>query len=145
MAVMRRNRVGRRGLKKWDKVKIPWYTHRLMHRKRMTCELHDSYFRLMTIKHTIPKIEWAIELLYNSVWTGTQSWSQDELETICGRENSTQQKAGAPGPRLSSPGEQQRHTAMSGGNGKVNMLQSLFSLELPLTHNLSNKVRGIFF
>ena len=29
--------------------KFPWYTHRLMHRKRVTCELHDSYFRLMTI------------------------------------------------------------------------------------------------
>ena len=54
-------------LKKWDKVKIPWYTHKLMHRKRLTCELHDSYFRLMTIKHAIPKIERAIELLYDSV------------------------------------------------------------------------------
>ena len=41
--------------------KFPWYTHRLMHRKRVTCELHDSYFRLMTINHAIPKIEWAIE------------------------------------------------------------------------------------
>ena len=39
-----------------------------MHRKRVTSELHDSYFRLMAIKHAIPKIEWAIELLYNSVW-----------------------------------------------------------------------------
>ena len=42
-----------------------------MYRKRVTCELHDSYFRLMTIKHAIPTIEWAIEwaieLLYNSV------------------------------------------------------------------------------
>ena len=38
-----------------------------MHWKRVTCELHDSYFRVMTIKHAIPKIEWAIELLYNSV------------------------------------------------------------------------------
>ena len=42
-----------------------------MHRKRVTCELHDCYFRLITIKHAIPKIEWAIEcaieLLYNSV------------------------------------------------------------------------------
>ena len=52
-----------------------------MHRKRVTCELHDSYFRLMTIKHAILKaaevthsggqlwgdIEWAIELLYKSV------------------------------------------------------------------------------
>ena len=40
--------------------KFPWYTHRLMHQKRVTCELHDSYFRLMTIKHSISKIEWPI-------------------------------------------------------------------------------------
>ena len=73
------------GLTIWDWVKIPWYTHRLMHQKRVTCELHDSYFRLMTIKHAIPQtaevthsdgqsggdIEWAIELLYNSVKTGS--------------------------------------------------------------------------
>ena len=39
------------------KKKFPWYTHRLMHWKRITCELHDSYFRLMTIKHAISKIE----------------------------------------------------------------------------------------
>ena len=41
--------------------KFPWYTHRLMHWKRVTSELHDSYFRWMTIKHSISKIEWAIE------------------------------------------------------------------------------------
>ena len=67
--------------------KIPRYSHRLMYRKRVTCELHDSYFRLMTIKHAIPRtaevthhpdgklwgdIEWVIELLYNSVKTGSQ-------------------------------------------------------------------------
>ena len=45
--------------------KFPWYTHRLMHRKKVTSELHDSYFRLMTIKHAISKIEWAIEWLLN--------------------------------------------------------------------------------
>ena len=39
---------------------IPWYSHRLTHRKRVTSELHDSYFRLMTIKHSISKIQWAI-------------------------------------------------------------------------------------
>ena len=39
------------------KKKFPWYTHRLMHQKRVICELHDSYFRLMTIKHAIPKIK----------------------------------------------------------------------------------------
>ena len=37
--------------------KIPWYTHRMIHRKSVTSELHDSYFRLMTIKHAILKIE----------------------------------------------------------------------------------------
>ena len=51
---------------KWDELKkFTWYTHRLMHRKRVTCELHDSYFDLMTIKHAISKIEWAIEWVLN--------------------------------------------------------------------------------
>ena len=60
MAVMRGNRVGGNWLMKWDAVKkIPLYSHRLTHRKRVTSELHDSYFRLMTIKHSISKIEWA--------------------------------------------------------------------------------------
>ena len=53
-------------------VKIPVYSYRLMHRKRVTCELHDSYFRFMTIKHAIPNIEWTIKLFYNSVGTGSQ-------------------------------------------------------------------------
>ena len=39
------------------KKKFPWYSHRLMHRKRVTCELHGSYFRWMTINHAISKIE----------------------------------------------------------------------------------------
>ena len=37
--------------------KFPWHTHRLMHWKRVTCELHDIYFCLMTIQQVIPKIE----------------------------------------------------------------------------------------
>ena len=45
--------------------KIPWYSHRLMHQKRVTSELHDSYFRLMTIKHSISKITWAIKWALN--------------------------------------------------------------------------------
>ena len=39
--------------------KIPMVHYRVMHRKRVTSELYDSYFRLMTIKHSISKIEWA--------------------------------------------------------------------------------------
>ena len=34
---------------------MPRYRHKVMHRKRVTCELHDIYFRSMTIKHAIPK------------------------------------------------------------------------------------------
>ena len=163
----------------------------------MTCELHDSYFCLMTIKHAIPKIEWAIELLYNSVTGSQTSWSQtSRSEDVV--EKATTRLTGPLGPpiklrtrevgdklwegkpppgrrgprdpdwvwrpvgekmlgwehvperldpRLSCPGERERHTAMSGGAGEVNMLQSLFSLELPLTHKHKpcNKVRGIFF
>ena len=68
MAVMRGNRVCGNWLMKWDEVnKFPWYTHRLMHRKRVTCELHDSYFRLMTIQHAIPKIEWATEWAWTTI------------------------------------------------------------------------------
>ena len=36
--------------------KIPLYSHRLKHRKRVTSELHDSYFCSMTITQAIPKI-----------------------------------------------------------------------------------------
>ena len=57
MAVRRGNHMGGNWLMKWDELKkFPWYTHRLMHRKRVTCELHDSYFRSMTITQAIPKI-----------------------------------------------------------------------------------------
>ena len=38
------------------KKKIPLYSHRLTHRKRVTSELHDSYFLSMTITQAIPKI-----------------------------------------------------------------------------------------
>ena len=85
----------------WDKVKSH-STVRLMHRKRVTYELHDSYFHSMTIKHAIPRtaevthpdgqlwgdIEWAIELLYNLVKTRSQLVLRpDPLVTRCGRES----------------------------------------------------------
>ena len=57
--VIERNRLGGLRLIKCDKVKVPLFHYRVMHRKRVTSELHDSYFRLMTIKHSISKIEWA--------------------------------------------------------------------------------------
>ena len=131
-----------------------------MHRKRVTSELHDSYFRLMTIKHAIPKIEWATELLYNSVGTGSQrvgdqtswrqgvvkkattqlrSWRQDVVEKA-----TIQQRAGPLGLRLSSPGERERHNA-DGHKSGGQYIAVLFGLQLPLTRKPYNKVRGIFF
>ena len=120
-----------------------------MHWKRVTCELHDSYFRLMTIKHAIPRtaevahsdgqlwgdIEWAIELLYNSVKTGSQLvWRSEKLETKCGRESQ----------HLATL-ENEKDTTLMAIRVGVNMLQfCLVSNSLSHT-NLSNKVRGIFF
>ena len=72
-----------------------------MHQKRVTSELHDSYFRLMTIKHAIPKIEWVIEWVLNYYITRSrQEVRQLELETRCGRE-STPGRRGPRGSRLS--------------------------------------------
>ena len=77
-----------------------------------------------------------LELLYNSVhrkfneFGDQKSWTNDAV-----RENSTQQRAGPPDLRLSNPRERERHTAMSGGAGEVNMLPILFGLQLPLTQN----------
>ena len=166
--------------------KIPWYTHRPMHRKRVTSDcmtvISAWWWSNMPVqrrrKWHIPAwlairidIEWAIELLYNSVETGSQwvgdqvSWREDVV-----RKATTQQKGPSGrlieldirwvrekmlewehvperlGPRLSSPGERERHTAMSGGAGEVNILQSLFSLQLPLSHaNLTIKWEIYFF
>ena len=89
MALMRGNRVGGNWQMKWDELKkFPWYTHRLMHRKRVTSELYDSYFRLMTIKHIlISKIEWAsndniTQLSSTSEFSSGASWIEDRTELV---------------------------------------------------------------
>ena len=67
------------------------------------------------------------------------SWRQDVVEKA-----STQQRAGSPSLRLSNPGERERHNAEGNKNGGQ-YVAVLFGLQLPLTHNPFNKVRGIFF
>ena len=138
----------------WDRVKIPRYSHKQMHRKRVTCQLHDSYFRSRMIKTCHSKdggscifrweIEWAPNYYITRVKTGSQSvgdqmsWRQDAVEKA-----STQQSV-PPGPRLSSSGERERNPVMANRVG-VNMLQ-FCSVSNSLSHTtLSNKVRGIFF
>ena len=77
--VIERDRVGGLSLIIWDKLKVPLCHYRVMHRKRVASELHDSYFRLMTIKHSISKIEWAS----NDYITQLSSTSQ-EFQTVGG-------------------------------------------------------------
>ena len=138
----------------WDGVKIPWYCHRLMHQKRVTNELHDCYFRSMTIKHAIPKtVEVHIpmasygkilsrrELLYNWVHRKfNQFWRPDQLEVRCGRESQ-------------HPAESWATSWAAQGNGKETLIairvginMQFCSVSNSLSHKtLSNKVSGIFF
>ena len=71
--VIERDRVGGLRLIIWDKVKVPRCHYRVMHRKRVTCELHDSYFRLMTIKHSISKIQWALNYYLTQLSSGARA------------------------------------------------------------------------
>ena len=71
--VIERDRVGGLRLIIWDEVKVPLRQYRVMHQKIVTCELHDSYFRLMTIKHSISKIQWAIVWALNYYLTQLSS------------------------------------------------------------------------
>ena len=103
---------GRAWVTIWDRVKIPRYNHKLMHRKRVTGELHDSYFRSMTIKHAIPKtmevhipmasygeILSGRELLYN--WVHRKLY---QMEIRCSRE-SQHPPEGASGPPIEEFGD----------------------------------------
>ena len=149
---------GRAWLTIWDRVKIPRYSHKLMHRKRVTCELHDSYFRLMMIKTRHSKDggsgisrwpfmgrDWVgVELLYNSVhrkfneFGDQKSWGNDAAEkTAPSRELASR----ASGWAAKENGKETLRAIRVG----VNMLQ-FCSVSNSLSHTtLSNKVRGIFF
>ena len=122
-------------------------------------------------KHAIPKIVWAIELLYNSVETGSQWVGESELETRCVREKHypAERTIGTPdwvgdqmswwqdvvekasrklSPRISGWAalENKKDTTLMAIRVWVNILQ-FCSVSNSLSHTpaLSNKVRGIFF
>ena len=103
--VIERDRVGGLRLIIWDKVKVPLCQYRLMHRKRVIFELHDSYFRLMTIKHSISKIQWAIVWALNYYLTQLSSNPRSscqegsrQLETRCGKQSHTRPKGPSDTP-----------------------------------------------
>ena len=158
--VIERDRVGGLRLIIWDKVKVPLCQYRLMHWKRVTFELHDSYFRLMTIKHSISKIQWAIVWALNSYLTQLSSSPRSscqegsrQLETRCGREGHTRPRvpSGTPMEWTPASGEQERHnvTVITVGS----RYYSLCSVSSSLSHaaleqpfrTLTNKVRGIYY
>ena len=116
--VIERDRVGGLRLIIWDKVKVPLCQYRLMHRKRVTSELHDSYFRLMTIKHSISKIQsvivWALNYYLTQLSSSPRSSCQEgsrQLETRCGRESHTRPRGPSGTPMEWTPAsrEQERH------------------------------------
>ena len=72
------------------------------------------------------------------------SWRSDELETRCGRE-SPHPAEWAPGPPVEHQENENDTWLCPEGVGEVNILQSLFGLQLPLTRKPYNKVRDIFF
>ena len=132
----------------WERVKIPRSTHRLMHRKRVTCELHDSYFHLMTIKHAIPRtaevthsdgqlwgdIEWAIEQLYNSVKTGSQLVFGDQSVGDKMPKRKPAPSRVGPGPPVEQH-QHQRERNTDGHKSGGQYVAVLFGLQLPFTHN----------
>ena len=103
---------GRAWLTIWDRIKIPRYSHELMHRKRVTCELPDSYFRSMMIKTCHSKDggscifrwpfmgrDWVdVELLLNSVHRKFNQlgsrWVGDKMR----ERKPAPREAGPPGP-----------------------------------------------
>ena len=152
MASNRKKSRRRIWLKKWDKVKaydtlIDWCTGREWPLNCITvisARWHSNMPSQRQQKWHISDgklwgdIEWAIELLYNSVQTGSQwvgdqtSWRQDVVGKATTRQRgpsgppvsletrwwqdvvekaSIQQKAEPPGLRLSSTGEQERYHA----------------------------------
>ena len=60
--------------------KFPWYTHRLTHRKKVTCELHEL-FPLDDDQSCYSNDRVGVELLYNSVKTEVKWQLQLQLET----------------------------------------------------------------
>ena len=70
----------------------------VMHWKRVTSELHDSYFHLM-IKHSISKIELASnDYITQLSLTSQLSWRSDEVGERCGKESHTRPKGPSGSP-----------------------------------------------
>ena len=122
-----------------------------MHRKRVTSELHDSYFRLMTIKHPISKIQWAIVWALNYYLTqlssGCQSSCQQnsrQLETRCGREGHTRPRGPSETPDGEDPNIRRTRKTQRDSHNRGVKIWSLCSVSSTLSHaNLEQPFRTL--
>ena len=90
--VIKRDRMGGLRLIIWDKVKVPLCHYRVMHWKGVTSELHNSYIRLLTIKHSISMIEWAS----NDYITQLSSMGQLSCSRVAGSRVGDEMWSGKP-------------------------------------------------
>ena len=132
--------------------KIPMVHYRVMHRKRVTSELHDSYLRLMTIKHSISKNEWASNDYIIELSSRSQSSCQESSRQLKGVVvgKATPDRGDPREPRWSGPQHQEnkKDTTWQSQQWGQN-IAVMFDLQLPLTcnpwttlSNPCNKVRG---
>ena len=128
----------------------------VIHRKRVTSELHDSYFRLMTIKHPISKIQWVIVWALNyyiiDLSSGCKS-SYQQTSTQWGPDVGGKATPDRGGPRKSPDGvdpktsgwasKRTRKTQRDGHNSGVK-IWSLCSVSSILSHaNLQQSFRTL--
>ena len=132
-----------------------------MHRKRVTSELHDSYFRLTTIQHSIPNIKWATEWALNYYITQSRQKFQLEIgrsyrRDVVRKATSGRRGLGAlmnlgPGKLLIRCSKESHHpaewtlgrpvehqenendTTLTAIGVGVKILQFMFGIQLPLT------------
>ena len=121
-----------------------------MHRKRVTSELHDSYFRLMTIKHSNSKIQWAIVWALN-YYIIELSWVPKQLpgefqtvETRCGREGHTRPRGRSESPDGVDPNIRRTRKKQRDGHNSGVKIWSLCSVSSTLSHaNLEQPFRTL--
>ena len=131
MAVMRGYRVGGNWVMKWDDIKkIPLYSHRLTHRKRVTTELHYSYFHSMTITQAIPKIAEVTHPDRQISEEIAETWRRVQLERdVVGKPG----RRGSREPWLNwGPEENEKDITLPTITLGANILV-MFGLQLPLT------------
>ena len=111
-----------------------------MHRKRVTSELHDRYFRLMTIKHSISKIQWSIVWALN-YYIIELSWVPKQLpeefqtvETRCGRESHTRLRGLSETPDGVDPNIRRTKKTQRDGHNSGVKIRSLCSVSCTLSH-----------